>query len=93
MHIFRKTNHFFINFEAQLKNIHKSLLMKQEEEKFESLPDNAFRELESGEEYQPLMSPKRISRSYYLVRSLGTCNGCTLFCSRRLPWFKSRTGF
>lgn len=33
--------------------------MKQEEEKFENLPENAFRELKSGEEYTPLMSPKK----------------------------------
>ncbi len=40
--------------------------MKQEEEKFESLPENAFRELKPGEEYQPLMSPKKEYREVTL---------------------------
>nr|WP_320058458.1 oligopeptide transporter, OPT family [uncultured Bacteroides sp.] len=33
--------------------------MKHEEEKPVSLPENAFRELKSGEEYNPIMSPDR----------------------------------
>ena len=31
--------------------------MKQEEDKFTGLPENAFRELKPGEVYNPLMSP------------------------------------
>ena len=30
--------------------------MKQEEDKFTGLPENAFRELKAGEVYNPLMS-------------------------------------
>ena len=33
--------------------------MKQEEDKFTGLPENAFRELKPGEVYNPLMSPKK----------------------------------
>lgn len=33
--------------------------MKQEEDKFAGLPDNAFRELKPGEIYNPLMSPNK----------------------------------
>ena len=35
--------------------------MKQEEDKFTGLPENAFRELKPGEVYNPLMAP---SKSY-----------------------------
>ena len=31
--------------------------MKQEEDKFTGLPENAFRELKPGEVYNPLMAP------------------------------------
>lgn len=33
--------------------------MKQEEDKFTGLPENAFRELKAGEVYNPLMSPSK----------------------------------
>ena len=33
--------------------------MKQEEDKFTGLPENAFRELKPGEVYNPLMSPSK----------------------------------
>ena len=33
--------------------------MKQEEDKFTGLPENAFRELKPGEVYNPLMSPDK----------------------------------
>ena len=33
--------------------------MKQEEDKFTGLPENAFRELKPGEVYNPLMSPTK----------------------------------
>ena len=33
--------------------------MKQEEDKFTGLPENAFRELKEGEVYNPLMSPSK----------------------------------
>ena len=33
--------------------------MKQEEEKSVGLPDNAFRPLKPGEQYQPIMSPNK----------------------------------
>ena len=33
--------------------------MKQEEEKKTALPENAFRELKTGEVYNPLMSPDK----------------------------------
>ena len=32
--------------------------MKQEEDKFTGLPENAFRELKPGEVYNPLMAPR-----------------------------------
>ena len=31
----------------------------ENQEKFTGLPENAFRELKPGEQYEPLMSPKR----------------------------------
>ena len=33
--------------------------MKQEEDKFTGLPENAFRELKPGEVYNPLMGPSK----------------------------------
>ena len=39
--------------------------MKQEEDKFTGLPENAFRELKPGEVYNPLMAP---SKSYHNVK-------------------------
>ena len=39
--------------------------MKQEEDKFTGLPENAFRELKPGEVYNPLMGPC----------AQGRCNG------------------
>ena len=39
--------------------------MKQEEDKFTGLPENAFRELKPGEVYNPLMAP---SKSYQDVK-------------------------
>lgn len=36
--------------------------MKQEEDKFTGLPENAFRELKPGEVYNPLMGPSKIIR-------------------------------
>ena len=41
--------------------------MKQEEDKFTGLPENAFRELKPGEVYNPLMAP---SKSYPEVNIL-----------------------
>ena len=34
--------------------------MENKENKQIELPDNAFRELKPGEEYEPVMSPKRV---------------------------------
>ena len=36
--------------------------MKQEEDKFTGLPENAFRELKPGEVYNPLMAPQKVIR-------------------------------
>ena len=46
--------------------------MKQEEDKFTGLPENAFRELKPGEVYNPLMAP---SKSYPEVN---------IWCSKQL---------
>ena len=60
--------------------------MKQEEDKFTGLPENAFRELKPGEVYNPLMAPSKLrkdmtkgaaadSKLYYAVnKSTGTCD-------------------
>ena len=49
--------------------------MKQEEDKFTGLPENAFRELKPGEVYNPLMGP---SKNYPEV-NIGQLHGA-------LPW-------
>ena len=43
--------------------------MKQEEDKFTGLPENAFRELKPGEVYNPLMGPSK----NYLNSTFGIC--------------------
>ena len=45
--------------------------MKQEEDKFTGLPENAFRELKPGEVYNPLMGP---SKNYPEVNICPTFN-------------------
>ncbi len=46
--------------------------MKQEEDKFTGLPENAFRELKPGEVYNPLMSPsKNYPEVNFLVSNVG----------------------
>ena len=45
--------------------------MEQEEQKMNSLPENAYRELKPGEEYKPMMpantKPKEVTRLLLLL--------------------------
>lgn len=67
--------------------------MKQEEDKFTGLPENAFRELKPGEVYNPLMGP---SKNYPEVNiwsgSMGYCHGNPFFSRRCLSGVEGRTG-
>ena len=45
--------------------------MKEEKNQPVELPENAFRELGEGEEYQPVMSPSKIIRRLLYGRSRG----------------------
>lgn len=67
--------------------------MKQEEEKSVGLPDNAFRPLKPGEQYHPIMSPTKISRSKPMVCAMGYRHGGIILGGRSLPGIKSGTGF
>ena len=51
--------------------------MKQEEDKFTGLPENAFRELKPGEVYNPLMSP---SKNYPEVNFWSVAWGIAGYC-------------
>ena len=67
--------------------------MKQEEDKFTGLPENAFRELKPGEVYNPLMGP---SKNYPEVNIWSVAWGIAmaiLFSGRRsLSGVEGRTG-
>lgn len=41
------------------KNITRKIIKKMENNENMQLPENAFRELKEGENYEPLMSPQR----------------------------------
>ena len=56
----------------------------EEEKRPVELPENAYRELKEGEEYQP--------GSKSLVSWLGYSYGCNLFCSSSLSWSEGWTG-
>ena len=59
--------------------------MVQNEKQQVQLPENAFRELKDGEQYEPVMSPKKVyPRSYRLVCNVGHPDGCSVQRSRRL---------
>ena len=56
--------------------------MKQEEDKFTGLPENAFRELKPGEVYNPLMGP---SKNYPEVNIWSVAWGIAWQSFSRLP--------
>ena len=67
--------------------------MKQEEDKFTGLPENAFRELKPGEVYNPLMGP---SKNYPEVNiwsvAWGIAMAIPFFGRRSLSGVEGRTG-
>lgn len=66
--------------------------MKQEEDKFTGLPENAFRELKPGEVYNPLMGP---SKNYPEVNIWSVAWGIAMAILFRPPlpiWVEGRTG-
>ena len=53
-------------------------MKKEEEEKVQGLPENAYRELKEGEVYHPIMSPEAradVPRGDAVVRFLGAGDG------------------
>lgn len=66
--------------------------MKQEEDKFTGLPENAFRELKPGEMYNPLMSPKKTYPEVNLWSvAWGIAMASSFLGCRSLSGTKSRT--
>lgn len=67
--------------------------MKENEKEPVDLPENAFRELEEGEEYNPIMSP---GREYREVTPWSVSWGivmAVLFSAAALIWVESRSWY
>ena len=60
--------------------------MKENEKEPVDLPENAFRELEEGEEYNPIMSPGRSIGKLLRGRFHGESSWPYFFLRRQLIW-------
>lgn len=66
--------------------------MKDEKDQVQ-LPENAFRELKEGEDYDPVMSPqKEYPGSERMERHVGNPHGRAVFCCSCLSRTEGRTG-
>ena len=62
--------------------------MKQEEDKFTGLPENAFRELKPGEVYNPLMGPsKNYPEGVFLILIVMGIIASVLQGIVSIPWY------
>lgn len=66
--------------------------MEENEKEIIQLPENAFTELKDGEQYEPVMNPKREYPEVNAWSVTGYRNGDALLCRCRLSRFEGWSG-